>query len=118
MFGSEDHVLGPDLQDGRRLQGSGDGKERQLGRDLCSVFLPMVLSMEKLQSALNAQRLQRQHINVEWSNSTLPISKVTSICTKAHFGSNLSEERFTSSEYLSKDNHPLTIWQVQTHQEA
>lgn len=57
VFGSEDHVLGPDLQDGRRLQGSGDGEEGQLGRDLCSVFLPMVLSMEELQSALNAQRL-------------------------------------------------------------
>lgn len=57
VFGSEDHVLGSDLQDGRRLQWSGDGKERQLGRDLCSVFLPMVLPMEKLQSALNVQRL-------------------------------------------------------------
>lgn len=57
MFGSEDHVLGPDLQNGRRLQGSGDGKKRQLGWDLCSVFLPMVLSVEKLKSALDAQRL-------------------------------------------------------------
>lgn len=62
VFGSEDHVLGSDLQDGRRLQRSGDGKERQLGRDLGSVFLPMVLSMEKLQTALNAQRLScRSH---------------------------------------------------------
>lgn len=44
--------------------------------------------------------------------------QVTFICIKARFGSNLSEERFTSSEYLLKDNHPLTIWQVETHQEA
>lgn len=57
VFGSEDHVLGSDLQDGRRLQWSGDGEERQLGRDLGSVFLPMVLSVEKLEPALNVQRL-------------------------------------------------------------
>lgn len=57
MFGSEDHVLGPDLQDGRRLQRSCNGKEGELRRDLPSVFLPLVLSMQKLKSALNVQSL-------------------------------------------------------------
>lgn len=57
MFGSEDHVLGSDLQDGRRLQRRGDGEERQLGRDLGSVFLPVVLPVEELQPALDVQRL-------------------------------------------------------------
>lgn len=57
VFGSEDHVLGPDLQDGRRLQGSGDGEESQLRWHLPSVLLPLVLTVEELESALNVQSL-------------------------------------------------------------
>ncbi len=60
VFGSEDHVLGPDLQDGWRLQRGCDGKKGELRRDLSTVFLPLVLSMKKLQSALDVQRLSRK----------------------------------------------------------
>lgn len=66
VFGSEDHVLGSDLQDGRRLQRRGDGEERQLGRDLCSVFLSVVLPVEELQPALNVQRLWCQTHQSRW----------------------------------------------------
>ncbi len=59
VFGSEDHVLGPDLQDGWRLQRSCDGKKGELRWDLSSVFLPLVLSMEKLQPSLDVQSLSR-----------------------------------------------------------
>ena len=58
VLGSEDHVLGPDLQDGRRLQRSGDGKEGELRGGLPSVFLSLVLSVQKLEAALDIQRLQ------------------------------------------------------------
>lgn len=60
MFGSEDHVLGPDLQDGWRLQRSRNGKEGELRRNLASVFLPLVLAVQKLQTTLNVQSLQRK----------------------------------------------------------
>lgn len=60
VFGSEDHVLGPDLQDGRRLQRGGDGEEGELRRGLPSVFLPLVLSVQKLESALDVQSLERE----------------------------------------------------------
>lgn len=53
VFGSEDHVLGPDLQDRWRLQRSRNGKKGELRRDLSSVFLPLVLSMQKLKSAMD-----------------------------------------------------------------
>lgn len=57
MFGSEDHVLGPDLQDGRRLQRGCDGEEGELWGGLPSVFLALVLSVQKLESALDVQSL-------------------------------------------------------------
>lgn len=57
VLGPEDHVLGPDLQDGRRLQRSGDGKESQLGGNLSTVLLPLVLTVQELESALKVQSL-------------------------------------------------------------
>lgn len=57
VFGSEDHVLGPDLQDGWRLQGSRNGEKGELRRGLSSVLLPLVLSMQELKSALDVQSL-------------------------------------------------------------
>lgn len=63
VFSSEDHVLGPDLQDGRGLQRSRDGEQGELRRGLSSVFLPLVLSVQKLKSALDVQSLERKEIN-------------------------------------------------------
>jgi len=45
VLGPEDHVLGPDFQDGGRLQRSGNGEQRQLGGRLAPVILPLVLAM-------------------------------------------------------------------------
>lgn len=48
----EDHVLGSDLQDGRGLQGCGDGEQSELrgqGRAICR---PFVLPMKEFQPAL------------------------------------------------------------------
>lgn len=45
VLGPEDHVLGPDFQDGGRLQRSGDGEQRQLGGCLAPVILPLVLAV-------------------------------------------------------------------------
>lgn len=45
VFGSEDHVLSPDLQDGWRLQRSCNGEKGKLRRHLSSVILPLVLSV-------------------------------------------------------------------------
>lgn len=52
VFGSEDHVLGPDLQDGGGLEGRSDGKQGQLGGRLAPVILALVLTMQELQPAL------------------------------------------------------------------
>lgn len=60
VFGSEDHVLGPDLQDGWRLQGGGDGEEGELWRRLPSVLLPLVLTVQELEPALDVQSLEKQ----------------------------------------------------------
>lgn len=57
VFGSEDHVLGADLQDRRRLKGRGYSKQGQLGRGLTSIFHPSVLAMKELQATLEIQRL-------------------------------------------------------------
>jgi len=60
VLGPEDHVLGPDLQDGWRLQGGCDSEQGELRRRLSSVFLPLVLSMQKLEPSLDVQSLQRK----------------------------------------------------------
>lgn len=60
MFGPEDHVPRPDFQDGWRLEGRGDGKERQLGRrgSVAIALLP-ALAMKELQPTLDVERLRR-----------------------------------------------------------
>ena len=60
VLGPEDHVLGSDLQDGRRLQRGRNRKQGELSRDLSSIFLPLGLPMQKLQSALDVQSLARK----------------------------------------------------------
>lgn len=57
VFGPEDHVLGPDLQDGWRLQRCRNGEKRELRRGLSSVLLSLVLPMQKLKPALDVQSL-------------------------------------------------------------
>lgn len=59
VFGSEDHVLGADLQDGRRLEGRGYSKQGQLGRGLTAVIQSSVLSVEELQATLEIQCLEK-----------------------------------------------------------
>lgn len=60
MFGPEDHVPRPDFQDGWRLEGHGDGKERQLGRrgSVAIALLP-ALAVKELQPTLDVERLRR-----------------------------------------------------------
>lgn len=60
MFGPEDHVPRPDFQDGWRLEGCGDGKERQLGRrgSVAIALLP-ALAVKELQPTLDVERLRR-----------------------------------------------------------
>lgn len=58
MFGSEDHVLGADLQDGRGLKGRGYSKQGQLRWCLTSIVQSSVLTVEELQATLEIQRLE------------------------------------------------------------
>lgn len=61
VFGSEDHVLGPDLQDGGGLEGRSDGKQGQLGGHVAAVIQMAVLAMQELQTALEGQGLGRKN---------------------------------------------------------
>lgn len=58
VFGPEDHVFGPDLQNRWGLQRSGDGEQSELRQALPSVFWLPVLPVQELESALEVQRLQ------------------------------------------------------------
>lgn len=65
MFGPEDHVPGPDFQDGWRLQGRGDGKQGELRRGtLLAVALLAALTMEELESTLDIQGLRGKHVQI------------------------------------------------------
>lgn len=57
MFGPEDHVPGPDLQDGGRLEGRGDGEQGELRRAAALAVAPH-LTVEELESTLDVQRLR------------------------------------------------------------
>lgn len=60
MFGPEDHVSGPDLQDGQGLEGRGNGKQGELRRRVAlAVALPTALPVEELESTLEIHRLER-----------------------------------------------------------
>lgn len=52
VLGPEDHVLGSDLQDGRGLQGCGDGEQSELGGQYRAIFRSFVLPMKEFQPAL------------------------------------------------------------------
>lgn len=67
VFGPEDHVPRPDFQDGWRLEGRGDGEERQLRRlgALAITLLP-ALAVKELQPALDVQRLRGFHSVKLW----------------------------------------------------
>lgn len=66
MFGPEDHVPRPDFQDGRRLEGCGDGKQGELRRiTALAVALLAALTVEELQPTLDVQRLRGQD---SWSS--------------------------------------------------
>lgn len=58
MFGSEDHVLGPNLQDRRGLKGCDYSKQGQLGRGLTSIVQSSVLAVQELQASLEIQCLE------------------------------------------------------------
>lgn len=65
MFGPENHVPRPDFQDGWRLEGSGDGKQGELGQaTLLAVALRMVLAMKELETSLDVQGLRGTHIHI------------------------------------------------------
>lgn len=57
MFGPEDHVPGPDLQDGGRLEGRGDGEQGELRRAAALAVAPH-LTVEELESTLDVERLR------------------------------------------------------------
>lgn len=64
MLGPEDHVLGADLQDGRRQQGRGDGEQGELRRRApLAVAWLAALTVEELESALDVQWLRRNGFN-------------------------------------------------------
>lgn len=54
VFGPEDHVPGPDFQDGGRLERSGDGKQGKLRwATHLAAALRMLLPMQELETPLN-----------------------------------------------------------------
>lgn len=59
VFGPEDHVLGPDFQDGGRLERRGDGKQGERRRSAAlAAVLRVVLTRQEPQTPLNVQGLR------------------------------------------------------------
>jgi len=76
VLGPEDHVPGPDLQDGRRLEGRGDGEQGELRRGAPLAGAPLaVLTVEELETALDVQRLRRR---VKESRTRPPLGPLVS----------------------------------------
>lgn len=60
VLGSEDEVLGPDLQYGVWLQRADYRKQCQRRRGRQPILCPLVLDMQELQTALKVHGLQKQ----------------------------------------------------------
>lgn len=60
MFGLEDQGLGPDLHDGRRLHGCGDGEQSQLRRSRSPIGSRVSLQMKVLQTPVEVQSLKKR----------------------------------------------------------
>lgn len=57
VLGSEDHVLGANLQDGGRLQGGGDGEQGQLRWGLNPIRARLALPVQEFESSLKIKGL-------------------------------------------------------------
>lgn len=88
MFGPEDHVPGPDLQDGRRLQGRGDGEQGELRRaagGVAAAALLIALTVEELETTLNIQRLGGKYKQVLYLTDKLCVREFLQRSTECSF---------------------------------